>query len=1035
MLRKLIFLIFGLFICNEFLLGQEVVHVERGFTSEKITDKQVVFLEDQQGALSIQEITKPEYQNRFQNITKDDPNFGISNHVYWLKIKVQKEPRNPLNTYLLEVAYPLLDSVQIFHRDGQGVWQTEIFGDALPFSSRDIKHRNFIFSVPLIESRVKTIYLRIHSKGSIIAPLVLYRPDAMREVQVKEDTLYGIFYGAMVVMGLYNLFIFFVVRDKNYLIYTLVIILNLLFQANFSGHTIQYFWGDHPSWSNVAVLFFTHLLFMVNLIFCISFLQVKSYQKFLYYAAIAFILFNLISAFFPFWFDYNAIVRFTLPIVSISTLIIISSGVWTWTKGSQYARLFVVAWIFYVTGGILQQLKHYGVLSSSFWTDNSTTLGSLLEVVFLSFALADKIVFYRRSAEKSQRELLKKTQENAQLVEEQNERLASEVKKQTKELQTTNEELQTANEEIQAVNETLSVTLSTVKRQNEEISEKNNRIQSAYQNIEQINRIAKVITSILSIESLSKAIYLEVNELMEAEILGIGVYEQETNSIYFPSIYVNGKAFSEQRDSLTEKRLSTIAYQENSTILFDDYVVEAKKKYAQILFPDKEENLPSSVMYVPINYKEKRLGVLTVQSFRKEAYSSFHVSLMENLAIYVAISLENIKTLKKVENLSVVAQKTNSQVLILNQRADVEWGNMAFLQSYRCSSIDEFHQKWGRNFYEINRSDKVINQIKHVIASKENSSFVIKDVLRDPNRAYWFQVNLTPILNEKGEVERLVGIGNDISELRDVQEELKRNHKLLSKKNQQIMDSINYASRIQKAILPLQSTFDTLLPDHFILFKPRDIVSGDFYYIREVNHKMILAAVDCTGHGVPGAFMSFIGYLSLNILTVIMKITSVSEILKEMHEGIRRVLRQRETNANDGMDMTVVSIDKENKLMKFAGAKNPLVYIQNNELKVIKGDRVSIGGKQKEAERTFTAHQIDISQPTTFYLFSDGYQDQFGGPEGRKFMTKRFRNLLLEIHQKPMEEQKEVLDQTIQDWMKEGNEEQVDDILVVGVKV
>ena len=272
-------------------------------------------------------------------------------------------------------------------------------------------------------------------------------------------------------------------------------------------------------------------------------------------------------------------------------------------------------------------------------------------------------------------------------------------------------------------------------------------------------------------------------------------------------------------------------------------------------------------------------------------------------------------------------------------------------------------------------------------------------------------------------------------EIQTVNETLKVTLDTVEGQRDKIMSSINYAQRIQQAILPSSAMVNKLIPSNFILFKPRDMVSGDFYYVQGKHSKTILAAIDCTGHGVPGAFMSMVGNDLLNAIIKDKQITQADKMLTELHEGVRSALQQEETQNQDGMDMALVVMDEEKKTLEFAGAKNPIVYIQNNELKVIKGDKTPIGGGQKEAARTFTTHQIDISQPTTFYLFSDGYQDQFGGPEGRKFMIKRFRNLLLEIHQKPMEEQKEILDQTIQYWMREGNEEQVDDILVVGVRV
>jgi len=243
--------------------------------------------------------------------------------------------------------------------------------------------------------------------------------------------------------------------------------------------------------------------------------------------------------------------------------------------------------------------------------------------------------------------------------------------------------------------------------------------------------------------------------------------------------------------------------------------------------------------------------------------------------------------------------------------------------------------------------------------------------------------------------------------------------------------SVSYARRIQQAILPTQEKFNELIPESFVFFKPRNIVSGDFYFLAEVKGKLVIAAVDCTGHGVPGAFMSLIGN---DLLTETIKNREILEpkrILENLHTSIHHLLRQKETKNQDGMDVALVVIDKENKILEFAGAKNPLIYVQKNNLYRIRGDILGIGGE--EEERKFTLHTIDISQLTTIYLFSDGFQDQFGGGENKKFMSKTFRELLFEIHQKPMEEQKTFLEEKHQDWR--GTEVQTDDILVIGVKI
>lgn len=195
--------------------------------------------------------------------------------------------------------------------------------------------------------------------------------------------------------------------------------------------------------------------------------------------------------------------------------------------------------------------------------------------------------------------------------------------------------------------------------------------------------------------------------------------------------------------------------------------------------------------------------------------------------------------------------------------------------------------------------------------------------------------------------------------------------------------------------------------------------------------KLVISAVDCTGHGVPGAFMSMIGYNLLDEITN-KGITRPDLILEELHRGVRFALKQKETNNQDGMDMAICVVDREKKIMEFAGAKNPLIYIQNGEVQQIKGDKNGIGGKSDDHK--FEAHTIDVSLPTWVYMFSDGYIDQFGGDAGRKFMIKSFREMLFEIYEKPMPEQKDFLDKKIKEWI--GTKySQIDDILVLGFKL
>ncbi len=249
-----------------------------------------------------------------------------------------------------------------------------------------------------------------------------------------------------------------------------------------------------------------------------------------------------------------------------------------------------------------------------------------------------------------------------------------------------------------------------------------------------------------------------------------------------------------------------------------------------------------------------------------------------------------------------------------------------------------------------------------------------------------------------------------------------------------VTDSIKYAKRIQEAILPPDSLVRRLLPNSFVLYKPKDIVSGDFYWVDEKDGKTMYAAVDCTGHGVPGAFMSIVGY---NLLKHVVNknITTPSFILDGLNDGVSETLHHghEESHAKDGMDISLCTIDFNKLELQFAGAFNPLFIIRRNELIQVKADKFPIGYFLGEEKKKFTNHIIQLERGDCIYTFSDGYADQFGGANGKKFMAKHFRDLLLEIHKEPIHLQKEILNKTFEDWR--GNHDQVDDILVIGLKI
>lgn len=265
--------------------------------------------------------------------------------------------------------------------------------------------------------------------------------------------------------------------------------------------------------------------------------------------------------------------------------------------------------------------------------------------------------------------------------------------------------------------------------------------------------------------------------------------------------------------------------------------------------------------------------------------------------------------------------------------------------------------------------------------------------------------------------------------------EVVKQKEVIEEKNKHITDSIVYAKRIQQAILPPEEVFKTHLNNAFVLYKPKDIVSGDFYWLERKENKILFAVVDCTGHGVPGAFMSIIGYNGLNQIVNEYGVSNPAEILNQLNRIITSTLKQNEadTKIRDGMDMSVCSIDLATNKLEYAGANNPIFIVRNNEVLEIKADKQPIGNYIGEEEYHFTNNNIDLFPDDRLYLFSDGYADQFGGPRGKKLKYTTFREMLIKYHRAPMSEQKQILNSLFEEWR--GDLEQIDDVCVIGVAI
>lgn len=349
------------------------------------------------------------------------------------------------------------------------------------------------------------------------------------------------------------------------------------------------------------------------------------------------------------------------------------------------------------------------------------------------------------------------------------------------------------------------------------------------------------------------------------------------------------------------------------------------------------------------------------------------------------------------------------------------------LEAYTGISSEKFQDA---TYHEVDGIEPVVKDgWTEIITEVQNTRDVVNKEMIFPtsSQELVMQVNAIPEF-ENGELETVLVVSHDITE-RKTQELLIRNT------NKKITDSISYARRLQSAIVPDTSYIREELPESFIYYSPRDVVSGDFPYYYIKDDYIYVAAVDCTGHGVPGAMLSLIGFSVLNEILGHAEIYNAAEVLDLMHEGVVRTLKQDHSEnmkTADGMDVALVRINKKDQEISFAGAHRPLYHVTDGELVSYKANRFPIGGMQYKKRTPFTNHTVSIKPTDSVYFCSDGLADQFGGPEDLKYGPKRIRERILENHTKPMDEISTMFDQEYQSW--KGNGKQIDDLLMIGIR-
>jgi serine phosphatase RsbU (regulator of sigma subunit) len=902
----------------------------------------VFFLEDTSSLLNIEEILNPNYQQKFKLSDKEIPNFANTTSAIWGKFTVENKQTAK---WLLEIGNPLLDSIFFYSPQPDGSYAVQQTGAMFAHDTRSYRTNLFLFKLTEAQdsTKLQTFYFRIKSNFPLQIPLKISTLQPFFEDNHRTDTYIGIYLGFMLVMACYNLFVFFSVRDKIYLYYVGYVIFLSVLYANFKGYAFELLWTNKPI-VNFFIPVNANIATTFMLLFAANFLHIKEHlprvYKFIYVIFFALGVSTILNIAGNYIISSNISQPFTL----ITALYLLVVSVILLFKGVKIARFYFIAWVVYLVGLIVYILNLNSAVPSNAFTNNSILFGSALEVVLLSFALADKINVLKREKETAQVKLLESLQANEALILGQNKVLEERVAQRTHELQETNEELNQVVEELNATNETLSRFNLQLGEQQKEIAAKNNELSEtiqelnatneelastnealgmaneevesqreavtkAYDSIKILTIIGQQITQTLDLKAVIRMVYENVNQLMDADGFGLGVYNARTKEIVFDGFMEKGKELPFHFHKTEEENyLAVWCFRRQKNIIINDVESEMSN------YIDKDVDkmkisageVPQSLLYIPLVLEGNTLGVITVQSFSKNAYTEAHFGLLQNLAAYCSIAVANANAYQEIDS-----------------------------------------------------------------------------------------------------------------------------------KNANITKSIEYAQTIQQAVLPKPAEIRQTFSDKFIIYKPKDIVSGDFYWYNKSDKFSFFAVSDCTGHGVPGGFMSMIGNAILQDAIDKQHLRSPAAVLEFIHLSIRKALRKAENHTSDGMDIALCMFEdlgNGNWNMTFSAAKRPLYIFlkENGEFLELKGDKGMIGAAETMEKKPFTDKVMSLKKGDKLYMFSDGFTDQPDDDRNR-FGIVKFKEMLIANHTLPMAEQKVIYEKELKDF--QGLQAQRDDITVAGLEM
>ncbi len=1042
------------------------------------------YLEDKSGLLIIDDVSSPAYTEKFVPSRKQALNLGHTESAIWVRFRV-KNASGVENKYILELGFQYMQHVSCFRsRSGQAGFDTTHTGIFHPLSTREFPYHRFVFALRLLPGEEQTVYLRCKTESSMTIPLTLLSSDAFTRRSHLTLLFAGVFYGGLVMMICYNAFLCIALRDRSYIYFTAFLINIGMTQICYEGFAAQYLVPDSMLFNRFAANFFAGFLPITSILFFIEFLNTRRNTPVLHIVLTAMLVLRMMMIVLLPFISFTAFAKSGHILRVILNPILLLTAFLVWRRGYRPAGYVTLAWAAVIIPNFMMSLVRLGMIPSNLFTEHGYQAGALMMIILLSLALADRISLIReemKKAEKKYRSLFENAVEGIfQSVPGKGYLSVNSAYAKIFGYDSPQEVLSSVSDvgKQMYVNPEDREKLVEIIRQNGRAEGFEAQLYRKDRSVIWVSVYARNVCDNQGNLLYYEGSFIDITDRKQAEFELRKHQEhleelvkQRTEQLTEANEYLeNVIENSADVIAMTDRHGKFVKWNKTAAEVFGYSFEELKNKSVFEIYPDREE---LEGMLTRLRYS----GVIRRYEIRMQKKDGTVFPAENSVSILKNVSGETIGSVAVVRNVSDLknalteieaANRKLSSEIRERRKAEAELRQAySYLEnvienSPDCISISDRQGKvfkWNRMASELSgySFDEIRKISVYDVYADRDEFEAVKKKLREQGvvsrheikmrrkdgAVFPVEASIAVLKDEHRKPVATIAIVSDLSEIKKALTEARIAREAAEQANKKITDSINYAKMIQRSLLANLDVVKTYIPNSFFIWESKDIVGGDIFFTEKLEDGFIVAVADCTGHGVPGAFMTMIAVSALRRIIKDEECRDPAEILKRLNVIVKTTLHQDKVYAlsDDGMDVGIVRMENvsieshafgfQSSELIFAGAKIPLYYVRRGEINVIKGDRESIGYRRSDVNFSFTNYRIHIEKGMNFYMASDGFSDQLGGGEKRRrFGTARFRNLLKEISGEPFEKQRSMLIQAFEEHR--GDNDRQDDMTVAG---